>query len=367
MRKGGRLWRIARQVHGWAGAALSVYVLIIGLSGTLLLWKQSYLWLTIPVARADFEPTPEALAVIAADIEARYADRNILQIQFPTERLALAKVVFPEAQYAYVAANGNVIDEWVLNERIEEWLYDLHHRLLLGSTGLRLTGAAGLALMALVILGLIAWWPLRRGFGRGLWPRRAARPFLLRAHRNIGILIALPFGLSIATGVLLAFPDWIEDRLEPMRRTDEYNAAMLEGLDDISGAGTGDWLPALRRALATFPDGKIRTATVPNAFSSYRVIGIQQAGEWHPLGSSQVYIDAPEGYMDVRIDAARLPAIERAYNAAYPLHTGRLDFLPYRLLLTASGLALIAAVIFGLTGFLRQFRQGLDSGPGFRV
>jgi uncharacterized iron-regulated membrane protein len=115
-------------------------------------------------------------------------------------------------------------------------------------------------------------------------------------------------------------------------------------------------LPALERAQASFPRGKIRTATVPNNFDTYRVIGIQQAEDWHPLGSSKIYIDAPEGYMDVRIDAKALPTLERALNAAYPLHTGRIN-LPYRLLLTASGLGLVLASVFGLLGFVGRFRS----------
>lgn len=351
-----RLQRFVRAVHGWAGVLFTLYLFVISLSGTLLLWKQAYLWLAIPEARADFEPTPEALAAIAADIEVRFGDQDILQIQFPTEQLALTKVIFPEAHYAYVASNGNVIDEWVLNERWEEWLYDLHHRLLLGDAGLSLTGSAGLVLLSLVVLGLIAFWPLRRGFGQGLWPKSAARPFLLKAHRNIGILIALPFVLSLLTGIVLAFPGWAEARLESMRRSQEYSDAMIVGLDNVSGSGTGNWLPAMQRALGSFSNGTIRTATVPSDFNTYRVIGIQQDADWHPLGTSQVYIDAPEGYMDVRIDGTALPAIERAINAAYPLHTGRLN-LPYRLLMTASGLGLALASIFGLLGFLGRFRR----------
>jgi uncharacterized iron-regulated membrane protein len=147
----------------------------------------------------------------------------------------------------------------------------------------------------------------------------------------------------------------VESQLEPIRRTEAYSDALVVGLDTISGAGTGDWLPAFRRSLATFPNGTIRTTTVPNEYSGTRVIGIQQDADWHPLGSSQVYIDSAEGYMDVRIDALALPALERTFNAAYPLHTGRLN-LPYRLLLTASGLGLILASAFGLLGFLRRFR-----------
>jgi uncharacterized iron-regulated membrane protein len=351
-----RLQRIVRAVHGWAGALFTVYLFVISLSGTLLLWKQAYLWLAVPEARADFEPTPAALASIAADIEARFGERDILQIQFPTEVLALTKVVFPEAHYAYVASNGTIVDEWVLNERWEEWLYDLHHRLLLGDFGLNLTGTAGVVLLSLVVLGVTAFWPLRRGFGQGLWPRSTARPFLLKAHRNIGILVAVPFVLTLITGIVLAFPGWVDSRLEPIRRTQEYSDAMVVGLDAISGAGTGDWLPAMQRAQASFPNGIIRTATVPSAFNTYRVIGIQQDADWHPLGSSQIYIDAPEGYMDVRIDATALPMIERAVNAAYPLHTGRLN-LPYRILLTASGLGLVLASVFGLLGFVGRFRQ----------
>jgi len=351
-----RLQRTVRAVHGWIGALFALYVLVISGSGTLLLWKQTYLWLSIPEARIDFDPTPRALAAVADDIEARFGDQNILQIQFPTEDISLTKIVMPDAHYAYVGTNGALVDEWILNERWEEWLYDLHHRLLLGDPGLSLTGAAGLILLPLVVLGVLAFWPLRFGFGKGFWPPNTARPFLLKAHRNIAILVAAPFAISLVTGVMLAFPSWVENRLEPIRRTQEYSDAMVEGLDAISGPGTGDWLPAFERAYAAFPDGRIRTTTVPDSFSSYRVIGIQQDADWHPLGSSRIYIDAPEGYMDIRIDATTLPLLERASNSAYPIHTGRLN-LPFRLLLTASGLGLVFASAFGLLGFVRRFRR----------
>jgi uncharacterized iron-regulated membrane protein len=114
------------------------------------------------------------------------------------------------------------------------------------------------------------------------------RPFLLKAHRNLGILVALPFLLSIVTGIVLALPGWIDSRLEPMRRTQAYSDAMVVGI--------------------------------------------------------------------VRIDATVLPTLERAFNAAYPLHTGRLNLL-YRLLLTASGLGLVLVSVFGLLGFSKRFRK----------
>ena len=42
----------ARAVHAWAGAALSLLVIVVASTGALLVWKDAYLWATIPAARA---------------------------------------------------------------------------------------------------------------------------------------------------------------------------------------------------------------------------------------------------------------------------------------------------------------------------
>jgi len=131
-----------------------------------------------------------------------------------------------------------------------------------------------------------------------------------------------------------------------------------EHLDGISGPGTGNWLPAMQRALRSMPGSRIRSAQVANAYSPYRVIGLQQEGEWNPQGLSKIYIDATGGQMDVRMDMRIQRIPERMYNTVYPLHTGRLDFLPYKLLLTLSGLLAATLSIFGLTSFARSgFRR----------
>lgn len=56
----------SRAVHAWGGAALALLVLLVSVTGTLLVWKAEYLRLTVPAARIEFEPTPEALARIVA-------------------------------------------------------------------------------------------------------------------------------------------------------------------------------------------------------------------------------------------------------------------------------------------------------------
>ena len=341
-------------MHAWGAAALALLVLLSSLTGVLLVWKQTYLKLAIPEARVAFEPEPAALARIVESIEAQFDVDDIALIQLATRDFPLTKVTLANTQYAYVDVNGNVVAEWFLNERWEEWLYDLHHRLLLGNRGLTIVGFVALAMTLIVIAGLVAYWPMRRGLRLGLRPKGTQRAHLLVTHRNLGLFEALPFLLTLSTGAVLAFPFQTEAwLLDPVRQTQAYSDSLVENLDDVSGGDSGEWLPAMTRALGTFPAGEVRSVTVANRASPYRIVGVKQPEEWHPDGMSRVYIEAASGYMDVRFDAVTLPGIERAYFAAYPLHTGKLESLPYKLFLTLSGLTVATLATLGLVCFVR--------------
>ncbi len=349
------LFRWLRTLHAWGGATLALLVLLASVTGTLLVWKHEYVRLTMPEARTTFDATPEALAAIAAAVEAQFDNNEVLGIEFPTDRLPLARVILVDAHYAYLDGSGRIVDRWVRNERFEEWLFDLHHRLLLDNLGLTILGLAALALIVLVLAGVAAFWPARRGFRRGIWPRGLSRGQLAGAHRNLGVVLVLPLLLTLLTGALLAFPDEAEELLLEPFRSPDYSLDFSDHLDDISGVETGDWLPAIERSLASFPGARVRTASLPNLFSAYRVIGLQQPDEWNQQGQSRVFIDVHEGWMDIRMDPLNQHVSERLVNLAYPLHTARIDSLIYRLLLTLSGVLIATLSVFGLVSFVRRW------------
>jgi uncharacterized iron-regulated membrane protein len=344
-----------RTLHAWGGVTLALLMLLSSVTGALLVWKNEYVKLRIPEAGTDFQATPEALARLAGAVEAQFDNDDILLIQFATPEFPLTRVTLADARYAYLDTRGRIMDQWVLNERWEEWLYDLHHRLLLDNFGLTLVGLAALAMSILVFAGIVAFVPSRRGFRRGLWPRGIARAQLLGAHRNLGVIAALPLLSTLITGALLAFPEQSEELLLEPFRGEDYSLDFSDHLDDISGADSGDWLPAMRRALDSFPGARIRSARVPNAFSGYRVIGLQQPAELHPQGLSQIYIDAREGWMDIRIDPMAQHLSERIYNYSYALHTGRFDNLLYKIFLTALGAAVATLSVLGLICFVKRW------------
>jgi uncharacterized iron-regulated membrane protein len=349
------VFRVIRTFHAWLGVTLALLLLISSCTGSVLVWKNQIVSLSLPAPDIEFEPTPQNLAPLAEAIEDRYDNTEIGQIAFPTSSFPYAKVSLADTRYAYFDTEGNLLDEWTQNERWEEWLYDLHHRLLLENLGLTIVGLMGIAAMTLLIAGVITFWPLRSGFKQGILLSGSARLALLRTHRNLGIIEALPLLLTLVTGVILAFPDQVETLMLDPFRGEDYSMDFTDDIDDISGEHTGDWLPAMERALAVFPDSQIRTAQVPSIFSPYRILGMQQKGALNPTGMSKVYIYAEQGWMEFRIDAQNQHLSERLYNTAYPLHTGKMDSLVFKLVLTLSGMVVAVLSSLGLISFIKKY------------
>jgi uncharacterized iron-regulated membrane protein len=350
-----RFFNIARTLHAYSGVTIALLMLLISTTGSLLVWKQEYLEWVFPQARVQFTPTPEALAKIATAVEAQFPADDLTLIEFGTAVFPLTKVTMVDNRYAYLDAQGKIVTQWTLNDRPEEWLFDLHHRLLLGNLGLTIVGCTGMAMLILVLAGVTAFWPMRRGFRQGWWPPTTTRRHLQGSHRNIGIVMALPLFMSAVTGITLAFPEPTQKLLLEPFRGPHYSEDFAEHLDGISGGHSGDWLPAMQRALQTFPGAQIRSAQTPNTFSPYRIIGVQQPGEWNPLGMSKVNIEAQGGFMDIRMDSQAQHVSERIYNAGYPLHTGRMDSLVYKLLLSLCGLLIATLSMLGLVSFTKRF------------
>src|SRR3546814_7974567 len=87
-----------------------------------------------------------------------------------------------------------------------DWLFELHHYLLAGETGKLISGAFGLAIAGLVLIGLYLWWPWRRGWR--LSNARAKRPTHashLAAHTTLGILMAPALFLAALSGGAIVF------------------------------------------------------------------------------------------------------------------------------------------------------------------
>lgn len=339
--------------HRWAGGILGVVLAVIALSGVLLIHKHA--WIGLP----DATDPPPASAAAEAELAA-----TVLQgsgpgdyLVMPIDGFGLAQLVRPDGSGIYVNRNGAPVAEWSgIWDRPELWLFDLHHHLLMGEAGEWVIGLAGLAVMLFAVTGAILWWRTRRAFRLRLWPTRWTRPALLRHHRDLGIVFAPLLLLVALTGAMMIFRPLAGAVLAPLSSPASI-AAALQPPSARAGAlpEKPDWETLIATAQTQFPTASLRIVSVPRQAGQPVSIRLRQPEEWLPNGRSTVWLDPAGGRMIEARDALAMPRGAQAYNMLYPLHAAKVGGLPYRLVMTAAGLALLMLGMF--TSWTFWFRR----------
>jgi len=330
---------------------------IVGFSGALLVFKDDYLRLVVPEARVSVPPEPARFAAIAENAEAVWGAHAVRSIRFARPDFGLSHVRLHSGDQAYLDAEGHVVTIWSGSDRIEEWVFDLHHQLLSGSNGEVVIGLAGLLATALILTGVIAVWPARRALGWRIWPRTKARIRVLQAHRNLGLIAAVPLLLFTVTGASLVF------KAEAIALM-----SFLDGDRRISpaapppvGPGMIDWGQAFEQARLRFPNADVRIAIWPRPNRQEARIRVRQPDEWHPNGRTTLVVDPSTSHVVAETNAHHLPRSERVFNSFYPLHAAHLGTgwlgRGYDVFSAAIGLGLSLLGAFGIYAFVIKRRS----------
>jgi len=259
-----------------------------------------------------------------------------------TQRLGLHKLAYRGEQGAYADQDGDIVQAWTSNwARPEVWLFDFHHHLFNGDAGEVVGGVAGLLGLGFVVTGFILWWPTRRMFRFRLWPKAARRAAIVHHHRDLGAWVAPLLILSLTTGAAMNLR-WFSQALRaPFSPPAAMEAASAP--PKIKGgklAADLDWAKVIGAAQARFPGAEVRTIALPAKPGGLILIRLRQRAEWLPNGRSAAWFDPADGRMVASRDALALPLGSRIANADYPLHAAKVGGLPYRLVMTISGMAL---------------------------
>lgn len=154
------LWlrRALFQIHLWVGIAIGLYVLIISVSGSLIVFRREL----------DRALCPGTL------------------VKTPSGRL-----VSTACEPAFVT-----------------WLAEFHDHLGVGREGLLLNGLGAGAVAVMCVTGAILWWPGRTRWRRSLVLRRdvSAQRFIWDLHGVLGFWLLLLVLVWALTGLYFAFP-----------------------------------------------------------------------------------------------------------------------------------------------------------------
>lgn len=350
---------VLRTAHAWAGAVLSLLIAVLGLSGSLLVFKKDYLRAVFPEARAPVSLAPSDLGPVLNGIEATYGPEGLLYVSLGDANFGLHKAVLADGGGAYISQDGNTVARWNKNGRAEDWLFDLHHYLLAGDAGKLIAGVAGGAAVILAMTGLVIVWPSLRMFAWRIWPKSGARRDLLAQHRDLGVLFALPVILLAFTGFAMVYSGPVRAALNVI--TLSAPAAAPER--PTAGAGITDWTAALAAAQAAFPDAYPRLASPPRSEGAPASLRLRQPGEWHQNGRTYVLMDPATNLPLATQDGHALTRADRAFNALYPLHSAGIGGRLYDLLSFLTGLALTVLGLAGTWTFLRKPRRKRQKKP----
>jgi uncharacterized iron-regulated membrane protein len=354
--EGDRLRRMVRRLHLWLGLSFGALLVLLGLTGSVLVFYPELDRALHPEIQIEGEPDYDAALTT---LRAAFPDKGgPWRLEVTGEDGAIpARYYNPPERPGYafrplmvwLAADGSAVlrrDYW--GEYAVTFIYDLHYRLLLGEFGGKLVGWLGFGILALLLSGLWAWWP------RGSWAkafrvkRHAHRLRALRDwHKQAG-LWGLAFLLILSgTGIMLALPEESDTALNAAGLTVHHMPTV--GAASAPLATTPSQASAA--ALAALPGARIAWIETPPATGGAWRLRMQVPGDpSRRFPHSFVWVDGANGAVLAVQDARKGAAGTVVNNWLHALHDGSAGGLWGRVLALISGLVPLALFV---TGWLR--------------
>lgn len=355
-----RLWV---RLHRWLGLGLGLWFVLLGLTGSWLVFYRGIDEMLDPrlAARAATTPMPAMEAVLQALRAAQPQRPGTWRIELPRDagEVITARYLRPvETAHTGFApllasvdpATLQVVAHRFWGDDLSTWLYDLHYSLLLGEFGTYVVGWGGAVFAVSLLSGLWLWWPAPGHLGSALRVKRGASVVrqVYDWHKWSGLVAVPLLGVLVVTGFALGLQglvrDWIGQvsPLTPVPRV----APTLPGEPRLPVEA------AIARGVAIFPGSAVRWIDVPadGTGEPYR-LRLRQPGEpGDRFPDTLLWLDAATGDELARRDPARFSAGDTLWRWMHPLHSGQAFGMTGRVLVCASGaLPLLLAV----TGFLR--------------
>ena len=338
-------------IHRWTGGIIGLLLALVGLTGTLLLWKGAWIALSVPVSGNAYTNDPAQLASVTQQV-IEQSERQVHYIRFADGEVPVHTVnTGPESGF-YTDSSGVALASWnSIWDRAEIALFDFHHYFLMGETGEIMAGIAAIFGLGFVITGLIIWWPTRKTFKFRLWPARMTRPAIIRQHRDLGVVLAPLLFFTMLTGAMMTLPPVSRTLLMPFSSPAEMEAATAKPLIKAGPIEDARWELIMTRAQERFPGAVVRIASFPRKDGDPVTIRMKQPAEWHNNGRTMVWFDGQTSEIIGTVDALALPQGSQISNLVYPLHAAKVGGIFYRTVQTFTGLTLVLLGSFAVWSF----------------
>lgn len=334
------------QVHLWLGLTLGAVGVVVGLTGSVLVFDHEI----------DALLNPSRYAVSGPDASLSFADYSASAAKFLEGRARVAILRLPEREGLPVVAlargtgggfyrvfvdppTGKVL-EAVEGGGLIGWVHRFHENLSLREyRGREVVGVVGIAMFLSSLTGFYLWWPGRRRFRHALGVR-AGVALSRNLHTLAGFYGSAMLALLSFTGIWLAYPNALGSPRNPQVVA-----------ESPAGKGAKRLAPddAARIAREAYGEAKLVSLGFPaGPTGTYRV------NLRHEEGPVSVFVDPGSGKILLRMDGTTRNAGDRFNAWQRRLHAGDAFGGAWKWILAATGAlpALLAAT--GLLLWLRR-------------
>lgn len=227
------LRRLLFQVHLWLAILLGVYIIVISVSGSAVVFRRELSAWLVPRQVPSTEGVRLTGDALGSALERAYSDYVVVRFSEPRRPGGPVSVLLErdgEEQgrlfdpYAVADMGSN----YPMGLRVLEWFVSLHDDLLAGFAGRAVNGVAGILVVVLVVSGAVIWWPGKSRWRRSLYATPGMRRPLWHLHSSLGFWMFLLLFNWALTGVYMAFPepfesfiDWLDPNLDDFERPGE--------------------------------------------------------------------------------------------------------------------------------------------------
>jgi len=220
------------QIHLWSGIGIGLYVLLVSLTGSILVYRNELYRAATrePVMVAESGPrlTDEQLKAAATRAYPGYTVFSVGRVRNPKEAvdIALRNRAGLKNRLFNPYTGADLGDSVPLGIRMVSKLLELHDDLLGGRTGRKINGIGAVLLVVVSLTGLVVWWPGIKTWRQGLTLRRNVgwQRFNWDLHKMMGFWTFGVILLFAISGAYLSDPERFQDLADWIQPLTEANS-----------------------------------------------------------------------------------------------------------------------------------------------
>lgn len=359
------LRRIAFKLHRYLGLVAGLIVVIVGLTGSLLVFRHEINHFLLQLQFGQIVPQQQQVSILSVidTVKAAYPEPKFTLSFFdlPVQSNAPIRVELTSEFQSVTEVIINPYTGEILGDRISKYtildiVYNLHTALIAGETGTAIVGITAFFLFVLSITGIILWSGWRKLInGFKIKTNAHIKRLNFDIHKVVGIITGIFLAINGFTGFCWNFYAYTQ----PVIYAATFTPPPVEPKSKpIQGKSTITISKMLNSADEALPGAKTTYISFPSTPDSVFMVG-KQFPEEKEVWRSRVYLDRYTGKVLHLRNSRALSLGDEVVDAFNPLHYGTYGGLPTRILYFFVGLAPLILFITGLVMWWYQPKNPL--------